>query len=123
MAKITVILGEVPYGKERAYSTLRFILAALSEGHEVNLFILEDAVFLAKRGQNPPEFPGLMDEHMPNCEKLLKSAIKQGAKIKACRVCSEERGLKEEEFIEGVEIGGMRDLVKWVVESDKTVFF
>ena len=123
MSSITVVVGEPPYGKERVYSTLRFILAAISEGHLVNLFILEDAVFLAKRGQDPPEFPGLMEEHMPNCEELLKAAIKQGLKVKACGVCSQERALKKDELIDGVEIAGMRDLVKWVVDSDKTLFF
>ncbi|MFQ6618434.1 MAG: DsrE/DsrF/TusD sulfur relay family protein [Fidelibacterota bacterium] len=123
MATITVVVGEAPYGKERFYSTLRFILAALQEGHGVNLFIFEDAVFAAKRGQRPPEFPGLLDEHMPNCEELLKSAVKQGAVVKACGVCARERSVSPDEIIEGVEIGSMTDLVNWVMESDKTVFF
>ncbi len=123
MASMTVILGEAPYGKERAYSTLRFILAALSEEHKVKFFLLEDAVFLAKKGQNPPEFPGLMDAHMPNCEELLKTVIKQGADVKACGVCCKERALKQGELIEGVHISGMRDLITWVMETDKTVSF
>jgi sulfur relay (sulfurtransferase) complex TusBCD TusD component (DsrE family) len=41
----------------------------------------------------------------------------------ACRVCCLERGLKQEEIVSGVEIGSMLDLLNWVLESDKTLFF
>ena len=122
MASITVVLAEAPYGKERFYSALRFLLVALHEGHKANLFLLEDAVFAAKKGQSPPEMP-VGDAAMPNCEELLKAAIAEGLDIRACRVCCLERGLRDDEVIAGVQIGSMLDLVNWVVESDKTLFF
>jgi len=55
---------------------LRFILAALNEG--INLFVLEDAVLVAKKGQETKEMPALLESWMPNCEELLKVAFKQG---------------------------------------------
>jgi tRNA 2-thiouridine synthesizing protein D len=122
MATITVVVGDPPYGKERVYTALRFSLVALHEGHQVNLFILEDAVFAAKRGQRPPDMP-VGDVGMPNCEHLLAAAIQEGLKVKTCRVCSAERGLSAEELIEDVEMASMVDLVDWVVSSDKTVSF
>jgi tRNA 2-thiouridine synthesizing protein D len=122
MATITVVVGDPPYGKERVYTALRFSLVALHEGHQANLFILEDAVFAAKRGQRPPEMP-VGDAGMPNCEELLRASIQEGLKVKACRVCSAERGLSQDEVMEDVEMGSMADLVDWVVNSDKTVFF
>jgi tRNA 2-thiouridine synthesizing protein D len=122
MATITVVVGDPPYGKERVYTALRFSLVALHEGHQVNLFILEDAVFAAKRGQKPPEMP-VGDAGMPNCEELLGASIQEGLKVKACRVCSANRGLMAEELIEGVEMASMVDLVNWVVNSDRTVCF
>lgn len=122
MATITVVLGDPPYGKQRVYTTLRFSLVALHEGHQANLFLLEDAVFAAKRGQQPPAMP-VGDVGMPNCEELLRAAIQEGLRVKACRVCSAERGLQPEEVMEGVEIASMADLVSWVVESERTVFF
>lgn len=121
MASITVAVGDPPYGKQRVYTALRFSLAALHEGHQANLFLLEDAVFAAKRGQQPPEMP-VGDAGMPSCEELLRAAMQEGLKIKACRVCSSERGLRPEEVMEGVESGSMVDLVNWVVESDRSVF-
>ena len=121
-AIITVAVGDPPYGKQRVYTALRFSLVALHEGHQVNLFLFEDAVFAAKRGQRPPEMP-VGDAGMPNCEELLRASIQEGLKVKACRVCSTERGLSQEEVAEDVETGSMADLVEWVVNSDKTVFF
>ena len=122
MASITVVLAEAPYGKERFYSAIRFLLVALHEGHKANLFLLEDAVFAAKKGQSPPEM-AVGDAAMPNCEELLKAAIAEGLDIRACRVCCLERCLRDDEVIAGVQIGSMLDLVNWVVESDKTLFF
>lgn len=124
MANITVVLGESPYSRERPYTALRFVLAALVAGHNVNFFILEDAVFLAKKGQKPLELPSLLEhEAMPNCEEILKAAIKQGAKVKLCGVCASERGVTQEELVDGAEISTIHNLVDWVVSGDKVVFF
>ena len=122
MATLTVIVGDPPYGRQRVYTALRFSLVALHEGHQVNLFFLEDAVFAAKRGQKPPEMP-VGGAGMPNCEELLRAAMQEGLTVKACRVCLSERGLRADEMMEGVEIASMADLVDWVVQSDKAVFF
>jgi tRNA 2-thiouridine synthesizing protein D len=96
----------------------------LFEKHSVNLFLLEDAVFLAKKGQEPKEMPSLLEhEAMPNCEELLKACIKQGVTVGICGVCCSERALKQEELVKGCQISSMKNLVKWVVESDKVVPF
>lgn len=122
MATITVAVGDPPYGKQRVYTALRFSLVALHEGHQVNLFLFEDAVFAAKKGQKPPEMP-VGEAGMPNCEQLLAAAMQEGLTVKSCRVCSAERGLRSEEMLAGVESASMLDLVNWVVQSDRTVFF
>jgi tRNA 2-thiouridine synthesizing protein D len=83
---------------------------------------MEDAVFAAKKGQAPPEMP-VGDAGMPNCENLLSAAILEGLTVRACRVCCSERGLHDDELIAGVQIGTMLDLVNWVVESEKVLFF
>src|SRR4030067_3146733 len=98
MATITVVVGAPPYGKERVYTALRFSLVALHEGHQVNMFILEDAVFAAKRGQNPPEMP-VGDAGMPNCEELLRAAMLVGLQVKACRARSMERAVRPGEAL------------------------
>ncbi|MFH1314434.1 MAG: DsrE family protein [Candidatus Eisenbacteria bacterium] len=123
MATITIKTAEPSYGRQRFYTALRFALTALHEGHQVNLFLYEDAVFAAKQGQEPGDMPALLDEKMPRCEGLLAAAISQGAKVKICGVCAAERALRQDEVIEGAEIGSMRELVNWIVDSDKVVTF
>ena len=123
MSTLTVIVGEQPYGKERLYTTMRFVLAALFENLTVNLFLFEDAVLVCRKGQQPQEMPFLFDARMPNCEELMKAVINQGAKVKICGVCAAERALTQDDVVEGAEIASMSDLVKWVMDADKVVSF
>ncbi|WP_423792139.1 DsrE/DsrF/TusD sulfur relay family protein [Methanocaldococcus indicus] len=113
--KFTVIIGSAPYGRERAYSALRFALTSLLEGVEVNIFLIEDGVYVAKKNQNPSD--------VPNYLELLKNAIDLGANVKVCGPCCKARGLSEEDLIEGVKLATMHDLVNFVKESDKVVSF
>lgn len=123
MSEITVIVGEPPYGKERIYTTLRFVQTALEEGHKVNLFLFEDAIFATKNGQSPHEFPGTYAERMPNCEVLLQEVIKKGARVKLCGACSTARGVSEDDVRLDAQMGNMGELVQWVTEADRVVCF
>jgi len=113
--KFTVIVTTAPYGHERAYSALRFALASLLEGIDVNIFLIEDGVYLAKKFQSPSE--------VPNYLEYLKNCIESGAVVKACGPCCRARGLREEDLIEGVNLGTIHDLVEFVKESDKVITF
>ncbi len=124
MSTFTVVIAEAPYGQERPYTALRFAMAAINAGHSVNLFVLEDAVFMAKKGQAPAELPGLLEQDkMPRIEEMLASAIRQGVTVRLCGVCCGERGLKQEELVDGAQIGSMRNLVDWVANGDRVMFF
>jgi len=111
MATLTAVVAGPPYGTERVCSALRLALV-----------ILKDAVLSAGNGQKPPEMP-VGSDRMPNCEELLRAAVQSGVTVKACGVCSAERGVTQGEVIDGVQIASMKDLVDWVVASDRTVFF
>jgi len=113
--KFTVIIADAPYGKERAFSALRFALTALLEGIDVNIFLLEDGVFVAKKGQNPA--------NVPNYLELLENAIDAGAVVKACGPCGRARGLSDEDIVSGVTFGTMNDLTAFVKESDRVLNF
>ena len=123
MATMTIILGEPPYGQERAYLTMRFLLTALHEGHDVNLFLFEDAIYLPKEEGEPRETTTNLDEKLSNCKNLIKSAIEMGANVKVCGVCARERALSQDDLIEGASIGAMQDLIRWIMEADKVVSF
>ena len=109
---LTVIINAAPYGVERAWNALRIASASASAAvkSKVNVFLIGDAVSLGKKGQKPPE-------GYYNLEKMLKDLIKIGATVKACGTCLAARGLSKEDLVEGVEVGTMIGLAKWINES------
>jgi uncharacterized protein involved in oxidation of intracellular sulfur len=115
---LTIIINDAPYGAERAWNALRLASACASEAVklEVNVFLLGDAVYLAKKEQKPPD-------GYYNLGKMLSDLIKTGVKVRACGTCSTTRGLSKEDLIEGVEMGSMIGLAKWTKESQAVLSF
>jgi uncharacterized protein involved in oxidation of intracellular sulfur len=115
---MTIIINDPPYGTERSWNALRLASSSASAITEeaINVFLLGDAVALAKRGQNPPE-------GYYNLEKMLSNLIKNGIKVRACGTCLAARGLTLKELVEGVELGTMLGLSKWIKESRVVLLF
>ena len=65
----------------------------------------------------------IYEKQIPDVEEMLATAIKLGTQVKVCGVCASERALSQTELVAGASISTMVDLVGWVVNSDKTVFF
>lgn len=112
---ITIVIGDAPYGKERPYSALRFVLAALLQEMRVNIFLIEDGVYTGMQKQAPADYP--------NDKDLLSDAIGKGAVVKACTPCCKARGLLQADLVNGIQLGTINDLVGFVMNSDKTIFF
>jgi len=113
-----LIINDAPYGTEKAYNALRMAMT-LQKQHpamEVRIFLLADAVGCAIPNQKTPQ-------GYYNIERMLKSVINKGGKIKTCGGCSEARGISEIKLIEGTEISNMKEFSNWVVEADKVLSF
>ncbi|MGE5637276.1 MAG: DsrE/DsrF/TusD sulfur relay family protein [Chloroflexota bacterium] len=115
MVTFTLIINEAPYAKERALSALRFAWTANIEGHKVRIWLFENGVYLAKKGQKPAS--GLIN-YGQNLEDLIKEV-----EVKACVVCVEARGLTQADLIDGVKIATIHELVEWTINSDKVIVF
>ncbi|HLN45474.1 MAG TPA: DsrE family protein [Candidatus Sulfotelmatobacter sp.] len=115
MVTFTLIINEAPYAKERALSALRFAWTANIEGHKVRIWLFENGVYLAKKGQKPAS--GLIN-YGQNLEDLIKEV-----EVKACVVCVEARGLTQADLIYGVKIATIHELVEWTINSDKVIVF
>jgi tRNA 2-thiouridine synthesizing protein D len=111
MSEYTVMITHAPYGQEKPFTALRFVQAAFQ--HKVNIFLIEDGVFVAKKGQKADV----------RVEDMLKDAIHSGVKVKLCKNCMEARGLTQDELVDGAEMGIMKELVEWVDRSDKVLVF
>ena len=116
--KVLLIINDAPYGTEKAYNALRIAMTLQKEHPEVQvlIFLLADSVACAIPNQKTPQ-------GYYNIERMLKSVIQKGAKVKACGGCSEARGISEMKLIEGAEISNMKEFSNWVVEADKVVSF
>ena len=113
---LTLIVNDSPYGIEKPWNAFRLASTAVSEGMEVQLFLMGDSVVSAKKGQQTPE-------GYYNMEKMLQSLINKGVSVKVCGACINARGLDIPELVEGVERGSMKILANWIKDSDKVVSF
>ncbi|MHA1731828.1 MAG: DsrE/DsrF/TusD sulfur relay family protein [Promethearchaeota archaeon] len=115
MAKITIFVGSGPYTTERPYTALRFAYTAAIDDHEVKMFLFEDAILAAKKGQSP--------SNIYNVEEWIQRNLEEKVEVAACGVCMKGRGVKDDELVDGVQKGTMELALEWTLESDKQLFF
>ena len=115
---ILFVINDAPYGTEKAYNALRLAMALQKEHGEteIRIFLLADAVGCAIPDQKTPQ-------GYYNIERMLKSVINGGGRIRACGGCSEARGINRIQLVEGVELSNMSEFAQWVVEASKILSF
>lgn len=118
MQRVLILINDAPYGTEKAYNALRLAMNLQKEPNEVEVrvFLMADAVGCGLPNQNTPQ-------GYYNIERMLKSVLAKGGRVKACGTCADARGLRELKLIEGVELSNMAELVQWTLESDKVFSF
>jgi tRNA 2-thiouridine synthesizing protein D len=92
---------------------LRFAYTALLEEHKVNIFLVEDGIFVGKKNQDPTTYD--------NVGKWMADVISEGAIVKACGVCMRARGIIEDELIDGIEKTSMNEFVRMCEEADNVL--
>jgi len=115
--KLLVVLSHPPYdGTDVIWNAIRLIDTAIVEGHNVRVFVMNDAVDIVRVDSRPEgaEF---------DLTQMFKESIKRGAEVKICTTCVNRCGIKKGEVIKETKLTGMSDLVKWIEDSDKVVTF
>ena len=110
----TIAISSGQYTKESPYTAIRFAYTALLEGHKVNIFLVEDGIWVGKRNQDPTTYD--------NVGKWLKDVIEEGAKVLACGVCMKARGMSEDELIEGISKTTMNGFLEMCVEANNIMY-
>jgi uncharacterized protein involved in oxidation of intracellular sulfur len=112
-----VILNDAPYGLERTFQGLRMAdaMLQLEEELELTLYLSNDAVLCAKKGQQTPD-------GYYNVERMLKPILRRGTVI-ACRTCTDARGLKEEDLLDGIRIVTLGEAAEIALEADKAMVY
>ncbi len=117
--KILFILNHFPYdGTDIAWNALRLADTLLGEEQDVRIFLMNDAVDLARNETTKPE------GYDKDLVQLLKSVVEKGAELKVCGTCMARCGIHKNKpyFMEGIK-ATMKDLASWVVESGKAISF
>ena len=64
----------------------------------------------------------MASKDLPNVNGLLEDALKGGARLVACSMSMEAMGIRKEELIEGVEIGGVAEFLGSSAKSGTNLF-
>jgi uncharacterized protein involved in oxidation of intracellular sulfur len=117
VAKALVILNDAPYGTERSYNGLRYVIALLkTQAEEVHMFLIGDAAACAKAGQK-------VAQGYYNIADMLGIVTRRGGKVGVCGTCMDARGIADAELVEGAHRSTMAELAEWHQWADQVVSF
>lgn len=117
--KILIIFNREPYDNtDVTWNGLRLAGKLVDGGSEVRLFLINDAVDMARDVCRPPE------GYDQDLSQMLKALIGRGVSVKACGTCMARCGIYQNHpYFDGAEKSTMQALADWVVESDKVITF
>ncbi len=115
---LLIILGHTPYdGSDTAWNALRLVGQLHKDGVTVRLFLMNDAVDLARESIKPPE--GYFD-----LVRIVKDLIVAGVSVRVCGTCQGRCGIaKGESYYQGANKSSMVELSAWVRSSDHVLTF
>lgn len=116
---ILIILNREPYDNtDVTWNALRLAATLTDQGQSVRLFLMNDAVDLARDVCKPPE------HYDQDLSQMLKALIARGVPVQVCGTCMARCGIhKNHPYFEGAESSTMAALAEWVADSDKVLTF
>ena len=116
---ILLIFNREPYDNtDVTWNGLRLANKLIEGGHEVRIFLMNDAVDMARDACRPPE------AYDQDLSMMLKELIGRGVTVRVCGTCMARCGIyKNHPYFEGAEKSTMLTLSEWVVDSDKIIPF
>ena len=116
---ILIIFNREPYDNtDVTWNGLRLAEQLRATGQAVRLFLMNDAVDMARDACVPP--PGY-DQDLAG---MLKALIAKDVPVKVCGTCMARCGIyKNQPYFAGAEQSTLSALAEWVVDSDKVMTF
>ncbi|MBK5962643.1 sulfur reduction protein DsrE [Thiocystis minor] len=116
---ILIILNREPYDHtDVTWNALRLAATLTDQGQGVRLFLMNDAVDLAREVCRPPE------GYDQDLSAMLKALIARGVPVQVCGTCMARCGIyKNHPYFEGAESSTMAALAEWVADSDQVLTF
>ena len=113
-----IIFNRPPYdGTDVTWNGLRLAETLLGTGMTVKVFLMNDAVDLARDAAVPPE--GYF-----HLGQMLKDLITKDVTVKVCGTCKARCGrYKGQPYFEGANEATMAELATWVKDADRIITF
>ncbi|MBF0513719.1 MAG: DsrE family protein [Desulfovibrionaceae bacterium] len=113
MAKFLFVLSRGPEDATRAVRALFLAKVAANKGHEVTVFLLDDAVYWTNLGLAEkvriPTGDAMLDQ--------IRELQAKGARFLVCKPCADARLISGDDLAPGFEIGVAGALIDLAVES------
>lgn len=132
MAKKRVAIIASNGGLDSAYKILNIATAAAATEAEVGIFftfealsiIHKEAANLLTMGAGKEHYlEGFKRANVPSVPELLEVAKGSGVKMIACQMTMDVTGMKKEDFVDGVDVGGAVTFLDFAYDADVTVTF
>ena len=116
--QMLIIFNGNPYdGTDVTWNGLRLAGQLVDLRMDVRIFLMNDAVDLARDTAKPPE-------DYFDLGQMLKELIGKGVPVKVCGTCKARCGVhKGEPYFEGAREAKMTELAQWVQQADKVITF
>ena len=116
---ILIVFNHEPYdGTDLTWNGLRLAGKLAEGGNEVRLFLMNDAVDMARNSCIP------LAGYDQDLVRMLKDLIGRGVSVKVCGTCMARCGIyKNQPYFDGAEQSTMQALADWVVDSDRVITF
>lgn len=117
--KALIIFNREPYDNtDVTWNGLRLAETLRSKGVEVRVFLMNDAVDMARDACKLPQ------EYDQDLSQMLKELIARNVQVKVCGTCNARCGIyKNQPYFEGANKSTMEELADWLVDSDKVLTF
>ncbi|MGM0432944.1 MAG: DsrE/DsrF/TusD sulfur relay family protein [Spirochaetota bacterium] len=117
--KVLIIFNRNPYdGTDVTWNGLRLADQLQSSGTDVRIFLMNDAVDMARDACRPPV------GYDQDLSQMLKDLIAKDIPVKVCGTCMARCGVfKNHPYFDGAEKSTMAALAEWTVSSDRVISF
>ncbi|MEV9617066.1 DsrE/DsrF/TusD sulfur relay family protein [Aliarcobacter butzleri] len=113
------ILNNQPYdGSDKTYNALRLAKNLKDKKEEIKIFLMCDAVDLARDATKKPDF------YEYDLVQMLKELYENGVELKVCGTCMARCGLNKNEPYFNDEIKSTMDILgNWTILASKVLIF
>lgn len=111
--RIAIIIQTEPCTYQDFGTAYEVALAALRKGHEVQVFLYDEAVVAANRKVK------MVGERQVN--KMIRELAERKVPIIACGACCLFRGITTEMLVKGSKMGGLPDLAKTIMWAERVL--